>query len=116
MKSAHPEFLGWIQVTRSFYLTFDGRRCYCEIPELYFNGTAAQMIVQYRQGDQEAYLLVFDDGIHYSGAMGTDDDSRVDFELFRHNDLILLAGAWKCGGREGEWYIEGTTKNPEITR
>lgn len=98
---------GWITVTKSFYITFDGRRCYCNIPELFISDTTAQMVVKYKQGDEESYSLQSKDGRHYYGAMGTDDDNRVDFTKWVTNKCLLLSGNWKCGGREGEWYIEG---------
>jgi hypothetical protein len=106
---------GWIEVIKSFYMTFDGTRCYCNIPELYISATSAQMLVKYRQGDEEAYHLKSQDGVHYAGAyQGTDDDSRVEFMKFTHGASVLLAGAWKCGGRTGEWYIEGFARTSPI--
>lgn len=101
---------GWIEVSKSFYTTFNGRRFYCSIPELYLGNLKAQMRVRYKDGDEEKYSLTSPDGVLFSGTMGTDDDNRVDFELWIHDKSIVLAGCWKCGGREGEWYIEGTPK------
>lgn len=100
----------WIEVKKSFYITFDGRRCYCSIPELKISDTSAQMLVKYTQGDEEFYDLLSKDGRHYYGAMGTDDDNRVDFMKWITDKNLILSGIWKCGGREGEWYIEGIFK------
>lgn len=101
------EYSSIITVVKSFYMTFEGRCCYCAIPELYVSKEAAQMVVVYKAGDEEKYSMTSKDGVHYQGAMCTDDDSRVDFTKFTNKNLLLLAGVWKCGGREGEWYIEG---------
>lgn len=101
---------GWINVTKSFYTTFDGKRRFCSIPELYLNESAMQMHVVYKQGDEESYVLRSSNGIFFSGAMGTDDDNRVDFEKWVHDQTIVLAGNWKSGGRQGEWYIEGVAR------
>jgi hypothetical protein len=102
---------GWVEVHKSFYTTFNGRRFYCNIPELYLGDDEARMRVRYSDGDEEKYHLASSDGVLYSGTMGTDDDNRVDFELWKHdNKTVVLAGNWKCGGRQGEWYIEGTAE------
>lgn len=103
-------YTGWIEVDKSYYISFDGKRCACTIPELYINNDTAQMLVRYKQGDEEVYRLTSTDGKRFAGKMGTDDDSRVDFEKWENNGVILLAGSWKSGGREGEWYIEGTVE------
>ncbi len=108
--AATDQCYGWIEVNKSFYTTFNGRRFYCSIPELYLGNQEAKMRVRYSDGDEEKYYLNSSDGVQYSGTMGTDDDSRVDFELWKHSQTIVLAGNWKCGGREGEWYIEGSPK------
>lgn len=107
--AGNTEIDGWVDVTKSFYITYNGRRHYCSIPELFIAHNAAQMLVRYEQGDEEVYRLVSSDGIRFTGTMGTDDDSRVDFEKWENGSHIVFAGNWKCGGREGEWYIEGTT-------
>ncbi|HMA64716.1 MAG TPA: hypothetical protein VKO63_05955 [Chitinispirillaceae bacterium] len=99
---------GLVEVEKTFYMSFDGKRCVCTIPELYIDNATAQMLVRYKQGDEEVYRLTSTDGIRFTGKMGTDDDSRVDFDKWEKNGVVLLAGSWKCGGREGEWYIEGT--------
>lgn len=108
--TAPYQYYGWVEVNKSFYTTFNGRRFYCSIPELYLGSQEAKMRVRYSDGDEEKYNLTSSDGVLYSGTMGTDDDNRVDFELWKHLKTIVLAGNWKCGGREGEWYIEGTPK------
>jgi hypothetical protein len=111
----HTESNRWIDVVKSFYMTFDGIRCYCDIPELYLSSTSARMLVKYKQGDEEAYRLASQDGVHFTGAYQvTDDDSRVEFMKFTHGTSVLLAGAWKCGGRTGEWYIEGFARTSPI--
>ena len=70
---------------------------------------AMAMHVQYKDDDHEAYSLTSSDAVYYSGAYsGAADDSRVEFTKYRNANMIILAGMWKCGGREGEWYIEGT--------
>jgi hypothetical protein len=109
MTGAAASIDGWIEVTNSFYITFDGRRCYCSVPELFITHNAAQMLVKYKQGDEESYHLVSNDGARFTGTIGTDDDSRVNFVKWECKNHLVLAGSWKCGGREGEWYIEGIT-------
>ncbi|NLL12775.1 MAG: hypothetical protein GX267_05175 [Fibrobacter sp.] len=109
--AATNHYYGWVEVNKSFYTTFNGRRFYCNVPELYLGSQQAKMRVKYRDGDEEYYSLKSSDGVLFSGTMGTDDDNRVDFELWKHDRIIVLAGNWKCGGRQGEWYIEGTSKN-----
>jgi len=104
------QYHGWVDVNKSFYTTFNGRRFYCNIPELYLGCQQAKMRVRYGDGDEENYNLTSSDGVLFSGTMGTDDDSRVSFELWKHGNVIVLEGGWKCGGRQGEWYIEGTYK------
>lgn len=95
-------------VTKSFYMTFDGKRCYCEIPDLLVDNKSMSMQVQYNGDDQETYTLSSQDSVNYSGAhSGASDDSRVEFTRYQHGNTIILSGMWKCGGREGEWYIEG---------
>jgi hypothetical protein len=64
----HTESNRWIDVVKSFYMTFDGIRCYCDIPELYLSSTSARMLVKYKQGDEEAYRLASQDGVHFTGA------------------------------------------------
>jgi hypothetical protein len=68
----HTESNRWIDVVKSFYMTFDGIRCYCDIPELYLSSTSARMLVKYKQGDEEAYRLASQDGVHeiYSWDVG----------------------------------------------
>ncbi len=97
-----------VAVHRSYYLTFNGKRCLCSVSELSCSARSMRFTVQYLDGDREQYALVSDDGIHYRGSkQGTPEDGRVQFDLFAHCSSILLAGWWKCGGREGRWYIEG---------
>ena len=74
-----------IEVTKSFYFTFDGRRCYCSIPVLNLNDTAAQMLVTYSDGEQEIYDLYSVDGIFYSGVSRTNSNSRVNFEKWEND-------------------------------
>jgi len=101
-----------VRVIRSFYMTFDGKRCTCKITRFSVNRNAAFMHVSYGANDEENYSLSSEDGIRYRGAyLGTNDDSRVEFVKFQRNDELVMAGIWKCGGREGEWYIEGVVKD-----
>jgi hypothetical protein len=97
-----------LDVDKSFYMTFDGKRCYCKVPVLRYSGNRMYMEVHYDDGDRENYFLVSDDGVNYNGMKrGSADDGRVRFLLLTHCEWVLLAGSWKCGGREGAWYING---------
>ncbi len=97
-----------VRVLKSYYMTFDGKRCFCEVPLLVFSDTKMFLEVKYGDADEEKYYLTSGDGIRYSGTkQGTTDDGRAQFTLLTQCDSILFAGSWKCGGREGEWYIEG---------
>jgi hypothetical protein len=100
-----------VEVKRSFYMTFNGKRSYCHIPNLLLGPRSAKLTVKYEQGDEEHYFLVSEDGLYFTGAVCTEDDNRVIFRKWISGKNILLAGSWKCGGREGEWYIEGELCN-----
>jgi len=98
-----------IIVDKAFYITFDGRRCYCVIAHLVLNHNLITMHVEYQKNDEESYTLKSSDGIHFAGSyIDGEDDSRVEFKKYQRGDSIVLSGVWKCGGREGEWYIRGT--------
>ena len=95
---------GRVEVSKSFYMTFNGKRCYCRIPA--FVGTRSGKInVKYQQ-EMETYFLVSEDGLYFTGAVCTEDDNRVIFRKWVV-ERSSPCGSWKCGGREGEWYIEG---------
>lgn len=98
---------GRVEVTKSFYMTFNGKRCYCRIPSLYLGTRSGKINVKYQQEDEETYFLVSEDGLYFTGTVCTEDDNRVIFRKWVNGKDLLLAGSWKCGGREGEWYIEG---------
>lgn len=89
-------------------MTFDGRRCYCEIPVFLLSSSSATMHVLYKEGDEERYEMVSEDGKHYQGSSNSGDGSRVEFTCYRSGNTLLFAGLWKCGGRQGEWYLCGT--------
>ena len=88
--AATNHYYGWVEVNKSFYTTFNGRRFYCNVPELYLGSQQAKMRVKYRDGDEEYYSLKSSDGVLFSGTMGTDDDNRVDFELWKHDRICLF--------------------------
>lgn len=97
-----------VSVNKSYYMTFDGKCCYCKISVLSYSEDRLYMEVLYEDGIKEKYLLVSDDGYNYSGMKRESvDDGRVQFKLLTHCEWVLLTGFWKCGGREGEWYISG---------
>lgn len=97
-----------VTVDNSYYITFDGKRCYCKVPVLYYSASRLIMEVYYEDGDRENYLLVSGDGINFSGMKRKSiDDGRARFRLLTHCEWVLFSGFWMCGGREGEWYIKG---------
>lgn len=103
---------GWVAVSKSFYTTFEGKRYYCSIPELYLNGKEAQLLVRYKQGNEEQFKLTSLDGFRFYGTKGDKNDTRrFYFEKWEREEVIILAGNWQCNGSEGEWFIEGFMKS-----
>lgn len=99
-----------VTIYTSYYMTFDGRRCHCKVPVCCYSKERLYLEVVYEDGILEKYLLTSNDAFRYFGTkQGEIDDGRVYFSLMTHEDWILLAGHWMCGGRQGEWYINGKT-------